>query len=132
VVVFLPAEKVVMTGDLLVAERPFMGDGYLREWAETLEQLKGLDFEVILPGHGEPFSDRARIDQLQALLRDTWDQAAAAHAKGLSPEEAAKTIDLSRHDANYPVPSTWTPEIVARQRLVGIRRIYDLLDGRAK
>jgi glyoxylase-like metal-dependent hydrolase (beta-lactamase superfamily II) len=132
VVVHLPAERVIMTGDLLVAERPFMGDGYLREWAETLELVKQLDFDIILPGHGEPFADRSRIDQLQALLRDFWSQTVAAHGRGLSAEEAAKALDLSAHDRNYPVPSAWTPEIVARQRLVGIRRIYDLLEGRAK
>jgi glyoxylase-like metal-dependent hydrolase (beta-lactamase superfamily II) len=132
VVVYLPRERIIMTGDLLVAERPFMGDGYLREWAETLEQIKALDFDLILPGHGEPFSDRGRIDQMQALLRDFWDQAVAAHAAGRPAEEAAKSMDLSAHDKNYPIPPAWTPEIVARQRLVGVRRIYDLLDAKAK
>lgn len=102
VVVHLPKERVLITGDLLVAGIPYMGDGYLLEWAETLEELKGLDFDIILPGHGLPITDRARIDHLQAYLRDLWVRLAALHAQGVSAEDAAARIDMRDHAANYP------------------------------
>jgi glyoxylase-like metal-dependent hydrolase (beta-lactamase superfamily II) len=127
VVVYLPAERVLATGDLLVQQAPFLGDGHLREWAATLEELKRLDFEVVLPGHGEAFSDRAAIDHLQAYLLDFWNQTEALHRAGVSAEDAAARLDLTPHLTHYPIPATWTPEIVARQRLVGVRRVYELL-----
>lgn len=124
VVVHLPQERVLITGDLLVAGLPYMGDGYLLEWAETLEHLKGLEFEVILPGHGSPFTDRSRIDHLQAYLRDLWTRAAALHAEGISPEDAAARIDMRDHAANYP---TIQSPGVDRD---AVARVYELLSQR--
>ena len=49
-----------------------MGDGYVPEWIETLEHVKALDFEWVIPGHGAPYQDREKIDHLQAYLRDVW------------------------------------------------------------
>jgi glyoxylase-like metal-dependent hydrolase (beta-lactamase superfamily II) len=72
VVVVLPAERIVATGDLMVPNIAFswMGDAYLDEWPETLEALKALDFDTVLPGHGMPFTDRGIIDNMQAYQRD--------------------------------------------------------------
>ncbi len=125
VVVHLPAERVLITGDLLLPRLPFMGDGYPGEWAETLEHLKGLEFDWVLPGHGDPFQDRARIDHLQAYLRDFEERARALHAQGLSYQEAAARIDLTDHAVNYPqIEGPGAPEIA-------VRRMFELLDGTA-
>jgi cyclase len=102
IVVHLPRERVLITGDLLVDGLPWMGDGHLLEWAETLEHLKGLEFDVILPGHGAPFTNRSRIDHLQAYLRDLWNRAASLYAQGVSAEDAATRIDMRDHAPNYP------------------------------
>ncbi|HUF26590.1 MAG TPA: MBL fold metallo-hydrolase [Gemmatimonadaceae bacterium] len=121
VVVHLPRERLVITGDLLVAGLPYMGDGYLLEWAETLEHVKALDFDVILPGHGEPFSDRRRIDHLQAYLRDLWTRTAALHTAGVPADEAAERIDMRDHAANFPA----IRQIGADRDAVA--RVYELL-----
>lgn len=129
-VVYLPGEKILATGDLLVQQAPFLGDGYLREWAATLEEIRKLDVEVVLPGHGEAFTDLSAIANLRAYLLDFQTQTEALHRAGLSAEDAAARLDLTAHLAHYPIPSSWTPEIVARQRLVGVRRVYELLNAR--
>ena len=97
VVVHLPAERVIVTGDLLVPSLPYMGDGYLDEWVRTLEHLKGLEFDWVLPGHGDPFQGKERIGYLQDYLRDLHAQAVALHAEGFSYEEAAARIDMASH-----------------------------------
>ena len=38
-VVYLPREKIVMTGDLVVNPIPFFYDGYPTEWIKTLQNL---------------------------------------------------------------------------------------------
>ena len=53
VFVYLPKEKVVVTGDAVIGWTPFMGDGYPEDWA-TLDRLAELDFTHIIMGHGEP------------------------------------------------------------------------------
>lgn len=121
VVVYLPAERVLITGDLLLPGVPFMGDGFVSEWVGTLEALKSLDFDVVVPGHGAPFTDRERIDHLQAYLGDLWARTSEAHAQGLSVEEAAASIDMTDHSGAYP--GITAPGVDAR----AVRRIYELL-----
>ena len=123
VVVHLPRERVLITGDLLLPGLPYMGDGYLDEWDDTLEHLKSLDFDWILPGHGNPFQDRERITYQQEYMRDLQSQAEVLHAQGLSYEEAAARIDMSDHAEHYPqVAGAGVP-------VVTVQRIFELLDG---
>jgi cyclase len=53
VFVYLPKEKVVITGDAVIGWTPFMGDGYPEDWAATLDRLAELDFTHMIMGHGE-------------------------------------------------------------------------------
>ena len=53
VFVYLPKEKVVITGDAMIGWTPYMGDGYPEDWAGTLDRLAQLDFTHIIMGHGE-------------------------------------------------------------------------------
>ncbi len=40
VFVYLPKEKVVITGDAMIGWTPYMGDGYPEDWAGTLDNLR--------------------------------------------------------------------------------------------
>src|SRR5881396_3365301 len=51
--IYLPKEKVVVTGDALIDWMPFLNDGYPEEWVQTLTALEKLDFTQIIPGHGD-------------------------------------------------------------------------------
>jgi len=53
VFVYLPKEKIVITGDAMIGWTPYMGDGYPEDWAGTLDRLAQLDFTHIIMGHGE-------------------------------------------------------------------------------
>ena len=125
VVVYLPDDRVIITGDMLTGGLPYMGDGYVNEWVETLEHVKALDFDWIIPGHGEPYRERERIDHLQAYLRDLWDQSVALHGQGVSPEDAAMRIDLTAHADNFGGIASPGANPVA------VLRIFELLDGTA-
>ena len=124
VVVFLPAEKIVFTGDLLPATAPYLGDSFTEEFVETLEKLKGLDFEMILPGHGAVVRDRAHIDFTQEYLRKYWGSVKAAHAKGLSIDEAVEAVDLAGYE-DYAAFQFTRPEV----RKLEVSRMYHLLNG---
>jgi glyoxylase-like metal-dependent hydrolase (beta-lactamase superfamily II) len=53
VFVYLPKEKIVITGDAVIGWTPYMGDGYPEDWAATLDRLAELDFTHIIMGHGD-------------------------------------------------------------------------------
>jgi cyclase len=124
VVVYLPDDRVLISGDLITAGIPYMGDGFVDEWPDTLEHLKSLDFDWIVPGHGAAFQDRARIGYLQAYLRDLWTQASALHAAGIPAVDAAARIDLTSHAEHFPgINGPGAPA-------TAVVRIYELLDQR--
>ena len=122
VVVFLPEEKIIYTGDLMVPFLPYMGDAHVDEWPDTLERLKEFDFDTLLPGHGPIVEGKERIDMLQAYLRDLWANTEALMQRGLSAEQAAEEIDMTAHSSNYPQIRGPGGDVRA------IRRIYQLLD----
>jgi glyoxylase-like metal-dependent hydrolase (beta-lactamase superfamily II) len=124
VVVYLPKERVVITGDFLTSGLSNMSDSYPDEWAASLDALKKLDFATVLPGHGEAFTDRAKIDSFQAYLRDVWTETSRLKKEGVPAEEAAKRVDMTRHKGQLPIQAPGIP-------LLAATRIYDLLDGKA-
>jgi cyclase len=125
VVVLLPNEKVVMTGDFLTSGLSNMSDSYPEEWVTSLDALKKLDFDTVLPGHGDAFTDKAKIDYFQAYLRDVWSEVSRLKKEGVSAEEAAKRADLTKHKDHFPIQGPGVPPIAAT-------RIYDLIDGKVK
>jgi len=129
-VVWLPKERVLVTGDLLQPNVPYMGDGYLDDWADVLDTLLALQPAIILPGHGDEMRDVAAAERLRDYLRAIWTQSAAARAQGRTPEQAAAALDLTRFDPYYPRFPGWTDEMVVRRRLGTVRRVYQLLDER--
>ncbi|HKY22922.1 MAG TPA: MBL fold metallo-hydrolase [Vicinamibacterales bacterium] len=120
VVVFLPKERMIATGDMITGSLSYTGDAFMREWPATLEQVLTLDFDTVLPGHGAAFKGKDHIRNLQAYWRDFYDQAIALRKQGVSPEEAAKRIDLTKHAG--AIPAVKTPGVDVR----GVDRIYDL------
>lgn len=130
VVVYLPKEKVVCTGDLFTGSVGFMGDGYLDEWVQALEELKKLDFEAVIPGHGEVITGGAlakqRIGFVQAYFRELWAKANDLKAQGVPADEAAKRIDMTAHKVNFA--QITGPGADPR----AVNRIYQVIDERAR
>ena len=125
VVVFLPRERVVVTGDFLTAGLSNMSDAYLDEWVTSLDALKTLPFDTVLPGHGEAFTDKAKIGYFQDYLRDVWAEVGRLRAQGVSAEDAAKRADLTKHSAHFPIQGPGVP-------LIAAQRVYELLEQRAR
>lgn len=129
-VVWLPKERVLVTGDLLQPGAPYMGDGTLDHWAVVLDSLVALKPAMVLPGHGEALANPALGPTLSAYLKAIWTQSVAARAKGLSVEQAAAALELSAFDQYYPRPPGWTDAMVVNRRVGAVKRVYQLLDER--
>lgn len=102
VVVWLPGEQVLSTGDLVGSGLPFLGDGYPEEWVETLGRIQQLPWTVLLPGHGPPIRDRTVPEHLQQVLRAFVTQGRSLLARGMTPEDAAAALDLTAYATWYP------------------------------
>jgi glyoxylase-like metal-dependent hydrolase (beta-lactamase superfamily II) len=67
-VVYLPKEKIVMTGDILDHPVPYMFGGFPADFPNTLRALRELDATTIVPGHGDVLHDKTYIDQVISMM----------------------------------------------------------------
>jgi glyoxylase-like metal-dependent hydrolase (beta-lactamase superfamily II) len=93
-IVYLPEEKIIATGDLVVNPVPFAFNASFREWPNTLRALTRLEATTIVPGHGEVESDWSYANQLVPLFEAMWDQVGKAVASGADLEATRKAVNL--------------------------------------
>ncbi len=122
VVVFLPKEKIVCTGDLMESVISYMGDAYVTEWPATLDRLMTLDFDTVMPGHGVVFKGKGHIAAFQRYLRDLLKQATDLKKAGVSAADAAPRIDMRAFATDFPQIRASGIDPAA------VRRIYTLAD----
>jgi glyoxylase-like metal-dependent hydrolase (beta-lactamase superfamily II) len=121
--VYLPRERIVCTGDMDEGNRiAYMGDAFFDEWIASLDALKKLDFALVLPGHGRPFRDKGQITAFQGYLKDLMAQVATLRKQGVTADEAAKRVDLSSHQKDFPDIQG------AGADLRGVRRMYEWME----
>ncbi len=96
-VVYLPNEKIVAAGDLVIAPIPLVGgdQSYVGDWATTLDALTALGATTIVPGHGPVMRNTTFVTEWQALLRSLKQQTDAAIARGETKEQAQRSVDVA-------------------------------------
>jgi len=97
--VVLPDDGVVVTGDLLTGPIPIVGgdQSFVVDWIASLEQLLGLPARIYVPGHGPVYRDQAQARLLRDFLKAVDVHASSAMARGLSLDDARKTLDVEAY-----------------------------------
>lgn len=88
--VLLPKEGVIFTGDNVFHRvKTFIQEGDPWVWIETLDRIRGLDFDIIVPGHGEPCDKSYLAEQSEIIA--AWIVAVEEMLRrGLTLEEASE------------------------------------------
>jgi glyoxylase-like metal-dependent hydrolase (beta-lactamase superfamily II) len=130
--VYLPREKVLLLGDLIVNPITFALSGYPAEWLRVLERVDALDATTIVTGHGPALHDKqllhATMDVFRVLLRE----GKAAKARGQTPDQAKEAIMPGLHDLMVQITSDDAVRNAAfKQQLVDwyLHRVFEELDG---
>jgi len=120
VVVFLPRQRVLITGDLL-DDLPYTGHGSPAALVDTLRRLAALDFDRVIPGHGRVREGRTHLEKVAGLFESIVAQAVAAHEAGHTLDEAKQQVDVSAFrgyfvtdDASERYWDFFIPEAVGR------------------
>jgi cyclase len=100
-VLYLPAEKVLLTGDLLVYPVPFCADSHPTAWIESLEALERLDATTIIPGHGQVQYDMSYLKLVRTSLQMVVRQVHEALGRAMTLEETRHYVDLASIRANF-------------------------------
>jgi cyclase len=100
VAVYVPEERVVMTGDTVFSEcQTWLMTSDVDQWIAALERIAKLDVDHVLPGHG-PVQTPAYLATQRAVLLDWKAAVADAVAKGWTREETIARVNFADR---YPV-----------------------------
>jgi alkyl sulfatase BDS1-like metallo-beta-lactamase superfamily hydrolase len=110
--VWLSERKILLPGDNIYKAFPNLytirGTPYRspRQWADSLDRIRALRPEILVPGHGRPL---AGADAIHAVLTDyrdairfVYDQTIRGLNAGLTPDELAASVRLPPHLAASP------------------------------
>ncbi len=94
-VVLFPSERVLHTGDLFVTGTLFCdtaNGGSIKDWDKTIERVLQMDFDTVIPGHGE-VSKKADLVKWMQTVATVRGQVTKACAGGAA--DASKRLDLT-------------------------------------
>jgi cyclase len=130
---YLPKEKVLITGDILLSPCPFaIGGTYPAEWLKTLEKFAALAPNVIMPGHGDAKTNTDFLRGNIALFREVMQQVKDDKAKGMTVEQTLEAVGKQNPElaARIGIKDTETAGAFKAYFLdVFVKRAYRELDG---
>jgi cyclase len=99
VIAHVPADRVVFTGDILFHRgHPVVWAGPVSNWIAACDRILALDgVEVVVPGHG-PLAGLQAVADLRDYFVYLTDEVEARFDAGMSPNDAAYDIDMSRYE----------------------------------
>lgn len=116
IILYLPEEKIIFTGDLLFKQmHPWLADGYPNEWKKDLRNIDRLDPRILVPGHGQI----ANLSDLSIM--STYIQSLQDLVKELIKEdESIEDIE------DNPIPDEYKNWGLSRFFYDNVKFLYDL------
>src|SRR4029453_6668304 len=94
-VVHLPADGIVISGDLVVWPVPLIGStSHPSEFGATIDKLIALKASTIVPGHGPVMKDDSYAKLVSRLVKSLSSQVDAAVARNETLDQARKSVRL--------------------------------------
>ena len=94
-IAYLPREKVVLAGDLIVYPLPYTPNGYLiSRWLESLRAVRALNASTIVPGHGPVLRDFDYLDLLIELISAVKASVEAALESGVLTADLPQAVQV--------------------------------------
>ena len=124
--VYVPENRVLFTSDnVFHGVMTWYHEALPFEWLETLEHFKGMDVEVVVPGHGDAAGPEV-FDEMRRIVEDAIGEVRSAIDSGMSREEAMERVTFIDRQ---PVPEDHQAMAPKLQRLF-VGRIYDQILAR--
>jgi cyclase len=121
-VVLLPEERLLFAGDVVVTNRPpFLSQGNTKQWLEALTYLRKLNYDVLIPGHGE-LTGKEATEKMSEYLRMVRRRVRSAYRSGLSKADTARS--LSHLIRFWPIPPFEKPKADRRFKS-GLGRVWN-------
>ena len=118
--VYLPNERILFAGDNITNnEHPAAYQANSLAWLETLQRIKEMDIDLIIPGVGEPCGKEV-IDPLYEYLAEMRRRILELFQQGASRRECVEKVGMLDY---FPVPKGQESEVKLRRRH-SVERLY--------
>ena len=125
--VYLPKEKILFASEAYSHHIfPNMRAAVPAEWIQTIKNIRAIDANTIIPGHGfieDGPAMKASLAEFERALQHIVAEATRLHKIGATVEAATK-------QANWGPYAAWTAS--DRNGPVALQRVYDAIDGKLK
>jgi len=101
IVMWLPEERIVATGDIVVLPSPYAFNMPPRSWAETLRAINGLGYDTLVPGHGGVQRNTDYVDLLIEAADSIAKQRDNLITQGVGGEELEAALDFSAFEDRF-------------------------------
>jgi cyclase len=128
-VVYFPQERLLFAGDVVVTNRPpFLSQGNTKEWLEALTFLRKLEYDILIPGHGELTGQEA-TENMSDYLRKVRRKVRSAYRSGLPKADTARSLSYLVRD--WPIPPFEKPKADRRFKS-GLGRVWNEIRAEEK
>jgi cyclase len=115
-VIYFPALRVLHTGDLMAGTSPLIdynGGGSVVEWTKTLDGALKLDFDTVIPGHGD-VTNKAGLMTYRNNVEKLRNRVSGLVHEGKSQDDIAKVMDTEYKWAPGSLQQQWSvPGMIA-------------------
>jgi cyclase len=121
-VVLFPNDGLLFAGDVVVTNRPpFLSQGDTKEWLDALTYLRRLQYDVLIPGHGE-LTGKEATEKMSEYLRMVRRRVRSAYRSGMGKADTARS--LSHLIRFWPIPPFEKPKADRRFKS-GLGRVWN-------
>jgi cyclase len=118
--VYLPEQRILFAGDNVTNnEHPVAQHANSLAWLETLQRIKEMEIDILVPGTGEP-GGKEMIDPLYQYLAEMRRRILELFTQGASRRECVEKVGMLDY---FPVPKGQEGEVKLRRRH-SIERLY--------
>ena len=110
IVMHFPAERAVFTVDFVSVKRlPYMelADAYIPDWIEALKFVEGMDFDLLVPGHG-PVGTKQDLTEHREYFEKLYDAVLEGVRGGKTLDELKKSIRMDEYKS-WGQYEAWLP-----------------------
>jgi cyclase len=121
-VILFPNDGLLFAGDVVVTNRPpFLSQGNTKEWLDALTYLRRLQYNVLIPGHGE-LTGKEATEKMSEYLRMVRRRVRSAYRSGMPKADTARS--LSHLIRFWPIPPFEKPKADRRFKS-GLGRVWN-------
>jgi glyoxylase-like metal-dependent hydrolase (beta-lactamase superfamily II) len=110
IVVHFPEERTIFAVDFISVKRlPYMNlpDAYIPDWIEALKLVEGMDFDLLVPGHG-PIGNKQDVTDNRMYLEELYTAVLDGARQGKTLEELQQSISMDKY-SNWSQYKDWLP-----------------------